>query len=108
MKGDDECPAWTNVSKHYRTSDEYRDTMDSTRDFYTQFVLLLGDVVGSENVSYTKAYDAFDLLIMVCAQNASVSDQISAENLDQARYLAHEWEWSKGFQRFRAFSENPL
>lgn len=56
---------------------------------------MLGDIMGPENVSFAQAYNVFDLLNTASVQNASVSEQISADNLDQARYLADEWEWSE-------------
>lgn len=95
LKGDDDCPAWTKASKEYKKSEEYQQTMDDSRDFYSQFLPLLGDIMGPENVSYAQAYDVFDLLNTASLQNASSADQIPAADLDQARYLANEWEWSK-------------
>ncbi|KAF2167951.1 hypothetical protein M409DRAFT_22096 [Zasmidium cellare ATCC 36951] len=97
LKGDDECPAWTNDSKEYKVSDQYQQTLNSSQGFYDQFVPLLGDILGLENVSYAQAYNVFDLLNTAYVQNASVSEQIVSEDLAEARYLADEWEWNMNF-----------
>ena len=96
LKGDDECPAWTNASNEYKTSEEYNNTMTGTWRFYGRFAGLLGNILGDGiNVSYAQAYTVFDLLNTAKVQNASVAEEISAEELDRARYLADEWEWSE-------------
>lgn len=95
LKGDDECPAYTRASRSYRQSQEYQTTLSDTRDFYSQFQALLGPILGAENVTYARAYDVFDLLSTAKMHNSSVADQITEENLTEARYLADQWEWSK-------------
>ncbi|KAK4495754.1 hypothetical protein PRZ48_013022 [Zasmidium cellare] len=98
LKGDDECPAWTNASNEYKTSEEYWDTVRGSWEFYGQFVPLLGGIIDSGlNISYVQAYNVFDLLNTAKVQNASVAEQISNEDLDQARYFADEWEWNMNF-----------
>ena len=101
LKGDDECPAYTRASRSYRQSEEYQATLADTRDFYSQFEDLLGPILGAENVTYARAYDVFDLLNTAKIHNTSVADQITEENLTEARYLADQWEWSKWKQSYR-------
>lgn len=95
LKGDDACPAWNRASRTYRDSTEYQATLARTAEFYSQFDGLLGPILGAENVSFARAYDVFDLLNTAKIHNESIAGQISDENLDEARYLANEWEWSK-------------
>lgn len=95
LKGDDECPAYSSASNTYRQSEAYKNTLQSTQSFYTQYEDLLGPILGAGNVSYAKAYDVFDLLNTAKIHNASIAEQISTEDLDQARYLADAWEFSK-------------
>lgn len=107
LKGDDECPAYTNASKTYRQSAEYQATLESTQDFYLRFEDLLSPILGAENVSYAKAYDVFDLLNTANIHNSSIADQISTEDLDQARYLADSWEFSKTAHPLTSSSPTP-
>lgn len=53
--------------------------------------------MGAENVSYSQAYNVFDLLNVASIHNASVASEIKSEDLDQLRYLADEWEWNHNY-----------
>ncbi|PNS18383.1 Lysosomal acid phosphatase [Sphaceloma murrayae] len=97
IKGDDQCPAWTTASRTYRTSDSYVSVLNTTRSFYSQFEPLLNPILGAGNVTFAHAYEVFDLLNTASIHNASVSSQIDASALDQARYLANEWEWNMNY-----------
>ncbi|KAF4549121.1 Hypothetical protein D9617_23g005360 [Elsinoe fawcettii] len=97
IKGDDDCPAWNSASKTYRTAPTYLELMNTTASFYSQFEPILNPIMGAGNVSYKNAYDVFDLLNVASIHNASVARQISADALDQARYLANQWEWNMNY-----------
>ncbi|KAF7191963.1 Lysosomal acid phosphatase [Pseudocercospora fuligena] len=98
LKGDDECPTYENASKAYRQSSEYLSLMESTQDFYTQFSPLLSTILdGEQNLTYKNAYNIFDLLNTAKVQNSTIADQISDENLNEARYLANTWEFNHNY-----------
>ncbi|KXT05580.1 hypothetical protein AC578_3703 [Pseudocercospora eumusae] len=98
LKGDDECPTYENASKSYRQSPQYLSLMNSTRDFYSQFSPLLSDILGGDqNLTYKNAYNIFDLLNTAKVQNSSISNQISEQNLNEARVLANAWEFNHNY-----------
>ncbi|KAF2227146.1 histidine phosphatase superfamily [Elsinoe ampelina] len=97
IKGDEQCPAWSSASKTYRTSPSYLDRLNSTASFYSQFEPILNPIMGAGNVSYKNAYDVFDLLNTASIHNATVAPRIPSDALDQARYLANEWEWNMNY-----------
>lgn len=88
IKGDDECPAFNTASKTYTQSDEYKSSLESTRDFYSKFVDPLKEILPAENVSYQHAFEVFDLLNVGKIHNVSVAKVISDDDLNQLRYLA--------------------
>jgi prostatic aicd phosphatase len=53
--------------------------------------------MGPENVSYSNAFDVFDLLNVASIHNASVASEINADDLTQLRYLADESEWNRNY-----------
>ncbi|KAK6365296.1 hypothetical protein LTR64_008799 [Lithohypha guttulata] len=97
IKGDDACPAYSRASESYTASIEYKATLDKTSDFYSQLANLLAPVMGEENVTYKNAYDVFDLLNVATIHNGSIVSQITADDLDQLRYFANEYEWNHNF-----------
>ena len=88
IKGDDECPTFNTASKAYTKSDEYKSSLESTRDFYSQFADPLKEILPAENVTYQYAFEVFDLLNVGKIHNASVAEVVSDDDLDQLRYLA--------------------
>ncbi len=97
LKGDDACPAYDKASKSYRQSEDYQRTLSQSADFYSRFTPFLGDIMGAENVSYSNAFDVFDLLNVASIHNASISSEIDPEDLNQLRYLANELEWNRNY-----------
>ncbi|EME88821.1 uncharacterized protein MYCFIDRAFT_3846, partial [Pseudocercospora fijiensis CIRAD86] len=98
LKGDDECPAYEKASKSYRQSSDYLSLLDSTRNFYSQFSPLLSSILsGAQNLTYKNAYNIFDLLNTAKTQNSSISNQISEQNLNEARFLANTWEFNHNY-----------
>lgn len=97
IKGDDNCPAYSRASKSYRESTEYQTTLSQTAEFYSKFTPLLGPIMGEENISYSQAFDVYDLLNVASIHNASVASEIDADDLNRLRYLADEWEWNRNF-----------
>lgn len=53
--------------------------------------------MGPENVSYSQAFNVFDLLNVASIHNASVASKINADDLTQLRYLADESEWNRNY-----------
>lgn len=105
IKGDDECPTYETASKAYRQSAEYQQTLNSSADFYSQFVDTLGPIMGAENVTYAHAYDVFDLINVATIHNRTVVNapfdyeafSVGGNDLDQLRYYANEWEWNHNY-----------
>ena len=97
LKGDDDCPAYDKASNSYRQSEEYQRTLSQSADFYSRFAPVLGNIMGAENVSYSHAFDVFDLLNVAFIHNASIASEIKSEDLDQLRYLANECEWNRNY-----------
>jgi prostatic aicd phosphatase len=99
IKGDDECPAFTAASKGYRKSEEYLATLDSSRDFYSQFVKPLDGILPAANVSYAQAFDVFDLLNVGRIHNESVAAAVTESQLDQLRYYADSSELALNYNK---------
>jgi Histidine phosphatase superfamily (branch 2) len=97
IKGDDACPTYDKASKSYRDSQEYQTTLSQSASFYSKFTPLLARILGNENVSYSHAYDVFDLLNVASIHNTSVASEINSEDLHQLRYLANQWEWNHNY-----------
>jgi prostatic aicd phosphatase len=97
IKGDDECPAYTKSYKSYAQTPSYNATLASSAETYDSVVPLLGHIMGDTNVSYSHAYDVFDLLNVASIHNASVAPSIEPDTLDTVRYLANEWEWNNNY-----------
>ncbi|PSK59225.1 Lysosomal acid phosphatase [Elsinoe australis] len=97
IKGDEQCPAWTSASKSYRNTPSYQNLLNSTASFYSQFEPILNPIMGQGNVSYKNAYSVFDLLNTASIHNASVSSEIDSSALDQARFLADQWEFNMNY-----------
>ena len=88
LKGDDDCPAYTTASKSYQASVEYLSTVDSSREFYSQFAEPLNNVMPAENVTYAHAYDVFDLFNVGSIHNESFASVVTTPQLSQLRYYA--------------------
>lgn len=92
IKGDDECPAYTNSSKKFTKSTEFRQRDTATRDFYAGFYDVLSSGVYNlkkEDMTYAHAFDIFDLVNVARIHNAtSPARNVSDTNLDQLRTLA--------------------
>lgn len=99
IKGDDECPAFNNASKSYTKSDEYLSTLESSRQFYSQFTDPLKEILPPQNVTYQYAFEVFDLLNVGKIHNASVAKAISDEDLDQLRYYADQAELAYNYNK---------
>lgn len=97
LKGDDECPAYTTSSKSYADTPSYDATLTASAPVYSSVVPILGPILGDTNVSYTHAYDVFDLLNVASIHNASVAPSIDPDTLTSLRYLANEWEWNNNY-----------
>ncbi|KAI9848078.1 MAG: hypothetical protein M1837_001180 [Sclerophora amabilis] len=97
IKGDDSCPAFTTASNSYRKSAEYNSTLESSGEFYSQFVEPLAEIMPAKNVTYAHAYDVFDLLNVGRIHNESVASILSTSELSQLRYYADAWEWGHNY-----------
>ncbi|KAL8647549.1 MAG: hypothetical protein Q9226_006386 [Calogaya cf. arnoldii] len=93
LKGDDDCPAYTTASKSYQASVEYLSTVDSSRNFYSQFAEPLNNVMPAENITYAHAYEIFDLLNVGSIHNESFASIVTTPQLAQLRYYADALEW---------------
>ncbi|KAI9670149.1 MAG: hypothetical protein M1817_004486 [Caeruleum heppii] len=94
IKGDEECPAYTAASKSYDSSAEYLSTLESSREFYSQFVPLLENIMPAADVTYAHAFDIFDLLNVASIHNASIASAVSASQLARLRFYADQSEWA--------------
>jgi hypothetical protein len=99
IKGDDECPAFTTASKTYTQSEEYRSTLESSREFYSKFVDLLDGIMPAEDVSYAQAFNVFDLLNVGRIHNESVAAAVSDSDLDQLRFYADQSEFGLNYNK---------
>jgi prostatic aicd phosphatase len=97
IKGDDNCPTHIAAQKSYLKTPEYESVLNETTDFYSQFVPLLGDILGDDGVTYENAYEVFDLMNVASIHNESIAGEIDPDNLDQLRYLADKWEYNSNF-----------
>lgn len=88
IKGDDECPTFNTASKAYTKSEEYMTSLESTREFYSQFVDPLKQILPAENVTYQYAFEIFDLLNVGKLHNRTVAAFLKDDDLAQLRYLA--------------------
>jgi prostatic aicd phosphatase len=99
IKGDDACPAYTTASASYKDSEQYMTTLESTRDFYSQFTDMLNNTPVAGNVSFTHAYDVFDLINVGTIHNESIAEAVTPEQLKQLRILADESEWGHNYNQ---------
>lgn len=97
IKGDDDCPVYTAAAKTYQKSNEYLTNLNGSRDFYKQFVDVLANNLPAENVSYTNAYEVFDLLNVGNIHNKSV--KITTAQLNQLRYYADASEFAQNYNQ---------
>ncbi|KAK4233984.1 histidine phosphatase superfamily [Achaetomium macrosporum] len=99
IKGDDNCPAVTAASASFNLSTEYQSRVATTRDFYRSLYPLLSDYYSSaDDISYTKAYDIFDLVNVERIHNASSpAHNITDAQLVQLRTLADSAEFGANF-----------
>ncbi|KAL4877741.1 histidine phosphatase superfamily [Aspergillus karnatakaensis] len=105
IKGDDECPAISTLAETVTDSATYQEHIESTRPFYQQFWPILQDVYDytsmQDNMSYSNAYDIFDLINSGTIHNASLADAVSPEDLFQLRTLADSHEFDLNFDPSR-------
>jgi prostatic aicd phosphatase len=97
IKGDEDCPAYTTSYKSYSKTPIYEATLNASAPIYASVEPILAPIMTAENVSYSHAYDVFDLLNVASIHNASVAPEIDADTLNQLRYLANEWEWNNNY-----------
>ncbi|KAK3306310.1 histidine phosphatase superfamily [Chaetomium strumarium] len=99
IKGDDNCPAVKAASASFNLSAEYQAREAATRDFYRGLYPLLSDYYASaDDLSYTKAFDIFDLVNVERIHNASSpARNISDADFLQLRTLADSAEFGANF-----------
>lgn len=97
IKGDDSCPAYETATAAYSESEEYQQISQATSSFYSRFEPLLAPIMGASNVSYSHAYDVFDLLHVASIHNSSIAPEIDPSDLAQLRHLADHWEWNHNY-----------
>lgn len=95
IKGDEQCPAYTTASATFKQSNEFRATLNSSSDFYKQFVNQLKGIMPAENVTYAHAYEIFDLLNVANIHNSSVN--VPSDTLNQLRWYADFSEYSQNY-----------
>lgn len=103
IKGDDGCPAITAASESFEQSQQFRDTVASTRDFYRSFYPVLNtvyDIKSADDLSFAKAYDIFDLVNVARIHNGTnhpAFTNVTEEQLSQLRTLSDTAEWGYNF-----------
>lgn len=100
IKGDDACPAYVDSSKAFTQSDEYKQRVEDTRDFYRGFYEYLEDVydLTPEDMSYENAYTIWDLLNVARIHNESSSAlDIDDDDMLRLRALADSHEFGSNF-----------
>ncbi|KAK0391515.1 hypothetical protein NLU13_1015 [Sarocladium strictum] len=103
IKGDDACPAYTNASKSFSQSDDFKTRSEETRDFYAKFYDVLHDGVYNiqpENLTYANAYNIFDLINVAHIHNeSSPAANVSESDLFQLRTLADSAELDRNYNQ---------
>ena len=99
LKGDEECPAVAMSIEQHKESPTFKQRIDETRSFYQSFSKQLDDVYDREqlDLSFTNAYDIFDLLNVASIHNASHNGTVSSGELTRLRILADEWEFGMAY-----------
>lgn len=103
IKGDDGCPAVTEVSKSFEESVEFNTKLASTEDFYRGFYDVLQSVYdyrSPDNMTYANAFDIFDLINVARIHNAtSPARNVTDDQLFQLRTLADSAEFGYNYNR---------
>lgn len=100
IKGDDECPAFTEAMDTFPESTVYQERLESTRSFYQQFWPdILENVydLSEEDMTYGNAYTIFDLINVGTIHNTSMKDAVTTEQLFQLRALADSAEFDSNY-----------
>lgn len=99
LKGDEGCPVATEAQKNFKSSAEFKKRDEASRTFYESFWVNIDDVYDYQqsNMSYTNAYDIFDLLNVASIHNASSNGNITEEELFQLRTLADSAEFGSNY-----------
>jgi hypothetical protein len=100
IKGDDGCPTITAASKAFEKSDEFKERLESTKDFYSGFYDVLEPVYDykPENMTYKNAFDIFDLINVARIHNStSMARNVSDDDLVQLRTLADSAEFGYNY-----------
>ncbi|KKA27927.1 hypothetical protein TD95_003810 [Thielaviopsis punctulata] len=108
IKGDDECPALTTAVDAWKDSTVYAERVDQTKDFYESLFPAFSDVydiTSPSQLSYTDAYDLFDLINVARIHNASSpAANVTAAQFLQLRTLADSAEFDANFNASNAAS----
>ncbi|KAK7228193.1 hypothetical protein V2G26_000363 [Clonostachys chloroleuca] len=101
IKGGVGCPSYTNASKSFKDSADFKARSTATKDFYAGFYDALSPGVADlkpENMTYKNAYDIFDLANTARIHNSSsAARNISDADMFQLRTLADSAEFGANY-----------
>ena len=88
IAGDQSCPACTKAQSTYYNSTEYLTMAPQLQPFYNKFIPLFQGVLNASQISFANAYNVFDYINVGYIHNATIFNNVSAEDLFQLRTLA--------------------
>ncbi|KXT04867.1 hypothetical protein AC578_3424 [Pseudocercospora eumusae] len=93
------CAQATISSNDYFSSEEYMNTLNSTREFYSNLLPVINGTFNSSQDNFKNAYTIFDLINVAEIHNATInsSDLLTNETLFQLRTLADQHEWNLAY-----------
>ncbi|KAI9749346.1 MAG: hypothetical protein M1835_001562, partial [Candelina submexicana] len=99
LQGASNCAKAQTSSNQYFSTQEYKDRVSSTDEFYKTLSLLVSGTFSQKNTNYANAYSVFDVLNVASIHNATVepSHLFTPDVLFQARTLADIHEYNLAF-----------
>lgn len=95
------CQDAKTSSNNFFSSKEYQDTSSSTKDFYSQLVPSINNVISADQVNFKNGYIVFDILNIAEIHNSSIpnSDVLTNDTLFQVRTLADKHEFGLAYNQ---------
>ncbi|KAI9873937.1 MAG: hypothetical protein M1830_010377 [Pleopsidium flavum] len=99
LQGASNCAKATVSSNEYFQSQDYKDLLRNTADFYKSLAPVINGTFSGDQISYKNAYTIFDLLHVASIHNGTInsSELLTDEVLFQARTLADRHEWGLSY-----------
>ncbi|MCJ1364410.1 hypothetical protein MMC16_003521 [Acarospora aff. strigata] len=99
LQGVSNCARATVSSNEYFQSEEYKQLLESTVDFYKTLTPVINGTFTGDQISYKNAYTIFDILNVAYIHNATInsSELLTDDVLFQARALANHHEWALSY-----------